>query len=72
MEEFIKQKADGFDNAYEKRDAMTFNSLLTEYLMIYEKLPAEGKKTYTNLLGAYSDDIVPLILEHMVPLSRCS
>jgi len=37
MEEFIKQKADGFDNSYEKRDVMTFNSLLTEYLMIYEK-----------------------------------
>jgi len=51
MEEFIKQKADGFDNSYEKRDVMTFNSLLTEYLMIYEKLPAEEKKTYTNLLG---------------------
>ena len=35
MDEFIKQKADGFNTSYENRDIKTFNALLTEYLLIY-------------------------------------
>ena len=51
MEEFINQKGDGFNKAYDSRDTKSFNSLLTEYLIIYEKLPADDKKQYTYLLG---------------------
>ena len=51
MEEFINQKGDGFNKSYESRDTKSFNSLLNEYLVIYEKLPADDKKQYTYLLG---------------------
>ena len=51
MEEFINQKGDGFNKSYDSRDPKSFNSLLNEYLVIYEKLPADGKKQYTYLLG---------------------
>lgn len=51
MEEFINQKGDGFNKSYESRDTKSFNSLLIEYLVIYEKLPADDKKQYTYLLG---------------------
>jgi len=51
MEEFINQKGDGFNKSYDSRDIKSFNSLLTEYLVIYEKLPADDKKQYTYLLG---------------------
>jgi hypothetical protein len=51
MEEFINQKGDGFNKSYDSRDTKSFNSLLNEYLVIYEKLPADDKKQYTYLLG---------------------
>jgi hypothetical protein len=51
MEEFINQKGDGFNKSYESRDTKSFNSLLNEYLEIYEKLPTDDKKQYTYLLG---------------------
>ena len=51
MEEFINQKGDGFNKAYDSRDTKSFNSLLNEYLEIYEKLTADDKKQYTYLLG---------------------
>jgi hypothetical protein len=51
MDEFIKQKADGFNTSYENRDAKTFNSLLTEYLLIYEKLSADEKKQHSYELN---------------------
>lgn len=51
MEEFINQKGDGFNKSYESRDTKLFNSLLNEYLVIYEKLPTDDKKQYTYLLG---------------------
>ena len=51
MQEFINQKGDGFNKSYESRDTKSFNSLLNEYLVIYEKLPADDKKQYTYLLG---------------------
>ena len=51
MEEFINQKGDGFNKSYDSRDTKSFNSLLKEYLAIYEKLPTDDKKQYTYLLG---------------------
>lgn len=51
MEEFINQKGDGFNKSYDNRDTKSFNSLLKEYLVIYEKLPAADKKQYTYFLG---------------------
>ena len=51
MEEFIKQKADGFNTSYEKKDVKTFNALLSEYLVIYDKLAGDEKKQYSYLLG---------------------
>ena len=51
MEEFINQKGDGFNKSYDSRDTKSFNSLLKEYLVIYEKLPTDDKKQYTYLLG---------------------
>ena len=51
MEAFMKQKADGFNISYENRDVKTFNTLLAEYLIIYEKLPADEKKQHTYLLA---------------------
>jgi hypothetical protein len=43
IEEFINQKGDGFNKSYESRDTKSFNSLLNEYLKIYEKLPTDDK-----------------------------
>ncbi len=51
MDEFIKQKADGFNTSYENRDVKTFNALLTEYLLIYEKLPTDEKKQHSYELN---------------------
>ena len=51
LDEFIKQKADGFNTSYENRDAKTFNALLTEYLLIYEKLPTDEKKQHSYELN---------------------
>ena len=51
MEEFIKQKADGFNTSYDKKDVKTFNALLSEYLLIYDKLVGDEKKQYAYLLG---------------------
>ena len=51
MEEFINQKGDGFNESYDSRDTKSFNSLLNEYLEIYENLPADDKKQYTYVLG---------------------
>ncbi|MFN6038796.1 MAG: TPR end-of-group domain-containing protein [Bacteroidota bacterium] len=51
LDEFIKQKADGFNTSYENRDIKTFNALLTEYLLIYEKLPTDEKKQHSYELN---------------------
>lgn len=51
MEAFMKQKADGFNISYENRNVQTFNTLLAEYLIIYEKLPSDEKKQHTYLLA---------------------
>jgi hypothetical protein len=62
MEEFIKQKADGFNTSYENKDEKTYLALLSEYLSIYEKLSTDLKKEhayeltniYYNLSCIYS------------------
>jgi len=51
MDEFIKQKADGFNISYENRDVKTFNNLLSDYLLIYEKLSADEKKQHSYELN---------------------
>ncbi len=51
MDEFIKQKADGFNKSYDNRDTKSFNALLSEYLVIYEKLPADEKKQHAYELN---------------------
>jgi len=62
IDEFLKQKADGFDIAYDNKDVKTYNSLLSEYLVLHENLPANEKKErsyelsniYYNLSCIYS------------------
>lgn len=62
IDEFFKQKADGFDIAYDNKDVKTYNSLLSEYLVLHDKLPANEKKErsyelsniYYNLSCIYS------------------
>jgi hypothetical protein len=62
IDEFFKQKADGFDIAYDNKDVKTYNSLLSEYLVLHENLPANEKKErsyelsniYYNLSCIYS------------------
>ncbi|MFN9590337.1 MAG: transglutaminase-like domain-containing protein [Bacteroidota bacterium] len=62
IDEFLKQKADGFDIAYDKKDVKTYNSLLSEYLVLHENLPTNEKKErsyelsniYYNLSCIYS------------------
>ena len=62
IDEFLKQKADGFDIAYDKKDIKTYNSLLSEYLVLHQNLPANEKKErsyelsniYYNLSCIYS------------------
>lgn len=44
IEEFIQQKGDGFDAAYDKKDVDAYNLLLTEYLSHYGRLSADEKK----------------------------
>jgi hypothetical protein len=51
MDEFINQKADGFNISYENRDVKTFNNLLSDYLLIYEKLSADEKKQHSYELN---------------------
>ena len=51
IDEFLKQKADGFDIAYDKKDVKTYNSLLSEYLVLHDKLPANEKKERSYELG---------------------
>ena len=62
IDEFITQKGDGFDIAYDKKDEKAYNTLLSEYLVLHEKLSAEEKKErsyelsniYYNLTCIYS------------------
>jgi hypothetical protein len=62
MGEFMEQKGDGFNTAYDKKDVKTYNALLSDYLLIYEKLSADEKKQssydlsniYYNLTCIYS------------------
>lgn len=62
IDEFLKQKADGFDIAYDNKDIKTYNSLLSEYLVLHENLPTNEKKErsyelsniYYNLSCIYS------------------
>jgi hypothetical protein len=51
MEEFITQKGDGFEAAYEKKDVKSYNALLSDYLSIYEKLSIDEKKQQSYLLA---------------------
>ena len=36
MEEFIQQKGNDFEAAYEKKDLKAYNALLSEYLSMFE------------------------------------
>jgi len=51
MDDFIEQKGNGFEVAYEKKDVEGYNALLSEYLMIYENLSADDKKQYSHWLS---------------------
>jgi len=51
LDEFIKQKGDGFNIAYDKKDEKTYNTLLSEYLTLHENLPADEKKERTYELS---------------------
>jgi hypothetical protein len=51
LDEFIKQKGDGFNIAYDKKDEKTYNTLLSEYLVLHENLPADEKKERTYELS---------------------
>ena len=51
MEDFVANKADGFNTAYDQRDLKTFNTLLSEYLTNYENLSGEEKGPYTYILS---------------------
>ena len=44
IDEFITQKGDGFDIAYDKKDEKAYNTLLSEYLVLHEKLSVDEKK----------------------------
>ncbi|MBM3455394.1 MAG: transglutaminase domain-containing protein [Bacteroidetes bacterium] len=60
--EFIEQKGDGFNIAYDKRDTTTYKLLLGEYLSLYKQLSTDQKKKesttianiYYNLTCIYS------------------
>jgi hypothetical protein len=51
MEEFIQQKGNDFEAAYEKKDLKAYNALLSEYLSMFEKLSADEKKQHAYLLS---------------------
>jgi hypothetical protein len=51
MEDFVANKADGFNTAYDQRDLKSFNTLLSEYLTNYENLSGEEKGPYTYILS---------------------
>jgi len=51
LDEFIQQKADGFKTSYDNRDVKTFNALLSDYLLIYEKLSTDEKKQHSYELN---------------------
>jgi hypothetical protein len=51
MEDFVANKAAGFNTAYDQRDLKTFNTLLSEYLTNYENLNGEDKGPYTYILN---------------------
>ena len=51
LEEFIQQKGNDFEAAYEKKDLKAYNALLSEYLSMYEKLAADEKKQHAYLLS---------------------
>jgi hypothetical protein len=54
MEQFMAQKADGFNKAYDNKDLKTYHSLLSEYLSYYDKASNEEKKIFDyTLQGIY-------------------
>jgi hypothetical protein len=62
MDDFLQQKGDDFEVAYEKKDVKAYNALLSEYLILHENLPTDIKKErsyelsniYYNLTCIYS------------------
>jgi hypothetical protein len=62
IDAFIEQKGNDFEAAYEKKDEKAYNALLSEYLVIHEKLSVDEKKErsyelsniYYNLTCIYS------------------
>lgn len=51
MDDFIQQKGDDFEAAYEKKDVKAYNALLSDYLLIYEKLSVDEKKQQSYLMS---------------------
>jgi hypothetical protein len=51
IEEFIEQKGDGFNIAYNKKDVTAYNLLLSEYLSYYNQLTIDEKKKATSTIS---------------------
>jgi len=51
MDDFLQQKGDDFEAAYEKKDVKAYNALLSDYLLIYEKLSVDEKKQQSYLMS---------------------
>ena len=76
MDDFLQQKGDDFEAAYEKKDVKAYNALLSDYLLIYEKLSVDEKKQqsylmsniYYNLSCIYSisKDKKSALLSHLI------
>ncbi len=50
IDAFIEQKGNDFEAAYEKKDVKAYNALLSDYLLIYEKLSVDEKKQQSYLM----------------------
>jgi hypothetical protein len=51
IDAFIEQKGIDFEAAYEKKDVKAYNALLSDYLLIYEKLSVDEKKQQSYLMS---------------------
>ncbi len=73
MNDFVAKKADGFNSAYEKKDAKAYQALADEFLALYIPLSEEEKPEFKGTLSGiyYNFCCVHSLLNHKSEAIEC-
>jgi hypothetical protein len=73
MNDFVEKKADGFNVAYEKKDAKAYQALTDEFLALYNPLSDKEKPEFKGTLSGiyYNFCCVHALLNHKAEAIEC-